>query len=46
MDKAYRFEGTYLQWLKEELTGWDRFPWALFGFGVGFQLAILLVNHH
>ena len=44
MDKAYRFEGTYLQWLKEELTGWDRFPWALFGFGVGFQLAILLLN--
>lgn len=39
-----RFEGTYWQWLKEELTGWDRFPWALFGFGVGFQLAILLLN--
>lgn len=39
-----RFEGTYFQWLKAELTGWDRFPWALFGAGVGFQLAILLLN--
>ena len=41
---ANRFEGTYLQWLKEELTGWDRFPWWLFGLGVGFQAATLILN--
>ena len=44
MENVERFEGAYLQWLKAELTGWDRFPWALFGAGVGFQLAILLLD--
>ncbi len=44
MQNTERFEGTYLQWLKEELSGWDRLPWGLFGVGVGFQLAILLLN--
>lgn len=39
-----RFEGSYFKWLKEELTGWDRFPWWLFGTGVGFQLAILILD--
>ena len=42
MQKVERFEGNYFQWLKEELSGWDRLPWAVFGGGVGFQLAILL----
>lgn len=44
MQKVERFEGNYFQWLKEELSGWDRLPWAVFGGGVGFQLAILLLN--
>lgn len=43
MQKVERFEGNYFQWLKEELSGWDRLPWAVFGGGVGFQLAILLL---
>lgn len=33
-----KFQGNYVQWIKEELTGWDTFPWALFGFGLGIQL--------
>lgn len=43
-DVADRFTGTYWQWLKQEFTGWDRLPWFLFGTGVGFQLAILILK--
>lgn len=39
-----KFEGNYLQWIASELKGWDTFPWALFTFGVGFELALLLIN--
>lgn len=39
-----KFTGTYFQWIKEELSGWDTFPWLLFGFGAGFELATLLLG--
>lgn len=39
-----KFTGSYWEWLKEELTGWDNFPWILFGIGTGFQLALLLTG--
>lgn len=39
-----RFEGSYWSWIKDQLTGWDTFPWALFTFGVGFELCTLLLN--
>jgi len=39
-----KFTGSYIDWLKEELTGWDTLPWILFGLGTGFQLAILLLG--
>lgn len=39
-----KFTGNYFQWIKEELSGWDTFPWALFGAGFGFQLALFLSN--
>ena len=32
-----RFIGSYWQWLKVQLSGWDTLPWALFGFAVGMQ---------
>ena len=37
--KEDKFTGSYFQWLKQELTGWDRFPWGLLFFGVGFELS-------
>lgn len=43
-DISDRFTGTYWQWLRQEFTGWDRLPWFLFGTGVGFQLAILILK--
>ncbi|QBJ03714.1 nicotinamide mononucleotide transporter [Lactobacillus phage ATCCB] len=39
-----KFKGNYFQWIKNELTGWDTLPWAMFTFGVGFELALLFVN--
>lgn len=33
-----RFVGTYWQWLKNQLSGWDRTPWLLFSFITGAQL--------
>lgn len=39
-----KFQGNYFQWIKEELSGWDTFPWALFGFGVGLQLMNFALN--
>jgi len=44
LKESEKFEGSYWQWLKEELTGWDAFPWILFGIGTGFQLALYLTN--
>ena len=32
-----RFEGTYWQWIKDELTGWESFAWGLYGFGLGLN---------
>jgi len=34
---SQKFQGNYFQWLKDELSGWDTLPWALFGFGAGLQ---------
>lgn len=42
--ESEKFQGNYFEWLKEELTGWDTLPWALFLFGVGFELATLLLS--
>lgn len=42
--KTGKFEGNYFQWIKSELSGWDTFPWSLFGFGVGFELALLFIS--
>lgn len=39
-----KFTGNYFQWIKQEMQGWDTFPWALFAFGVGFELATLLLG--
>lgn len=33
-----KFQGNYFQWLKDELSGWDTLPWALFGFGAGLEV--------
>lgn len=43
-EQTDKFEGTYWQWIMNELHGWDRFPWFLFGLGAGFQLAVLLLK--
>lgn len=32
-----KFTGTYLEWLKDELSGWEPFAWALVGFGFGIN---------
>lgn len=42
--KSDKFSGNYFQWIKSELTGWDTLPWAMFTFGVGFELALLFTN--
>lgn len=42
--KDGRFIGSYLQWLKRELSGWDRLPWMIFGLGIGFQFALWLMK--
>lgn len=39
-----KFQGNYFQWIKEELSGWDTFPWALFGFGAGLQVMSFALN--
>jgi len=33
-----KFEGNYFQWLVEEFKGWRTITWAIWTFGVGFQL--------
>ena len=42
--KTERFEGSYFQWIKEELTGWDRLPWVLYIFGVAIQSVNFALN--
>ena len=37
VDSNDRFVGSYWQWLKVQLSGWDTLPWSLFGFAVGIQ---------
>ena len=37
VDSNDRFVGSYWQWLKVQLSGWDALNWALFGFAVGIQ---------
>jgi len=32
-----RFNGTYLEWIKDELSGWESFAWGLYGFGMGLN---------
>lgn len=39
-----KFKGNYFQWIKEELSGWDTFPWVLFGFGAGLQVMSFALN--
>lgn len=39
-----KFVGTYWQWLKNQLSGWDRMPWILFAFIVGAQLMNFALN--
>ena len=31
------FTGTYIEWLKDELSGWEPFAWSLVGFGFGIN---------
>lgn len=33
-----KFKGNYFQWLVEEFKGWRTITWAIWTFGVGFQL--------
>lgn len=32
-----KFAGSYLAWLKDELSGWEPFAWGLYGFGMGLN---------
>jgi len=32
-----KFTGTYWQWIKDELSGWEPFAWGLYGFGMGLN---------
>lgn len=32
-----KFTGSYLEWIKDELTGWEPFAWGLYGFGMGLN---------
>lgn len=34
---ASKFTGTYLEWIKDELSGWEPFAWGLYGFGMGLN---------
>lgn len=37
VDSNDKFVGSYWQWIKVQLQGWDTLPWALFAFAVGIQ---------
>lgn len=39
-----KFEGTYLEWFKSELAGWNPVMWTIWAFGFGFQTSILVTN--
>ena len=32
-----KFTGSYWQWIKDELSGWEPFAWGLYGFGMGLN---------
>lgn len=32
-----KFTGSYIEWLKDELKGWESFAWGLYGFGMGLN---------
>lgn len=34
---SQKFEGSYWQWIKDELSGWESFAWGLYGFGMGLN---------
>lgn len=42
MNEVKKFEGTYWQWLIDEFKGWHTFAWAIWSFGLGFQLMALI----
>ncbi|MDD9148455.1 MULTISPECIES: nicotinamide riboside transporter PnuC [unclassified Sporolactobacillus] len=39
-----RFEGSYGQWLKQQLTSIPTVPWTMFGFGVGAETVVFLTG--
>lgn len=39
-----KFQGNYIQWLVNELKGWQTIVWAIFAFGFGFQTNIWLAT--
>ena len=40
--KLQPFQGNYLEWLVDEFKGWRTFTWAIWTFGVGFQLMSMI----
>lgn len=38
------FKGTYTEWLKDELSGWEPFAWGLYGFGMGLNTMVFVTN--
>ncbi|MCA7081832.1 hypothetical protein LGL73_13885, partial [Staphylococcus aureus] len=42
--EASKFTGTYWQWLKSEFKGWSLTPWAIWFFGLGWQLHVYLAT--
>lgn len=39
-----KFTGTYTEWLKDELSGWEPFAWGLYGFGMGLNTMTFVSN--
>ncbi|HJE96561.1 MAG TPA: nicotinamide riboside transporter PnuC [Ligilactobacillus acidipiscis] len=39
-----KFEGSYIEWFKSELKGWNPVMWTIWAFGFGFQTSILVTN--
>lgn len=44
VDENDKFVGSYGQWLRVQLSGWDTLPWALFGFALGMQGMSFFLN--
>lgn len=44
VDSNDKFIGSYWQWIKTQLMGWDSIAWALFGFAVGMQGMSFVLN--